>query len=201
MAKNNDVNRQFAALTFGYMDQLFRFAYARVGNTQDAEDIVQETYLKGYRAFHTVRKGDSIKGWLIQILMNNVRDHFRAASRAVQTVNIVDTHGENLVEPLQTGPEERLCDLEIDPALLKALNSMPPACVTPLLLREIHDATYSEIAALLNVPMGTVMSRLSRARVLLRKRLLVDGDSYGLRLFPNRQDNRPDSGGCCDALQ
>jgi RNA polymerase sigma-70 factor (ECF subfamily) len=199
MAQSNYPNRQFEKLTLGYVDQLFRFAYARVGNTQDAEDIVQETYLKGYRSFHNLRKGESARNWLTQILVNTVRDHFRKASRTIQTVEIAEAFLNGLEEPAQIGPEEQVCNREIDPLLAKALNLMPDTYAVPFLLREIYDTSYNEIAGILNVPIGTVMSRLSRARAVLRKTLLMD--SKNLTIFPNIKNQHADLRGPSDALQ
>ena len=75
------------------------------------------------------------------------------------------------------GPEEQLCRDEIDPALLRALKAIPENFLTPLLLREVHEASYDEIAQILSIPKGTVMSRLSRARGLLRKSLTAPTDT------------------------
>lgn len=200
MAQRNYQNRQFEELTFGYLDQLFRNAYARLGNRHDAEDIVQETYLKAYRAFGTFKNGTSVKNWLTQILVNNVRDHFRKASRTVQTVDIAEGLGEITEEPVQIGPEQEICDGEIDPSLASALRSMPDTCLAPLLLREIHEASYHEIATILDIPMGTVMSRLSRARALLRKKLLNDVRLDRLSIVPT-VDSESELGGSPNALR
>jgi RNA polymerase sigma-70 factor (ECF subfamily) len=201
MVQKNYQNRQFEELTFGYLDQLFRFAYARLGNRHDAEDVVQETYLKAYRAFGTFRNGTSIKNWLTQILMNNVRDHYRKASRKVQTVNIADEIEESSEEPAQIGPEQEMCDGEIDPFVASALKAIPGTCLTPLLLREIYDASYGEIAQILDIPIGTVMSRLSRARALLRKKLLSDLRSDSLPIAPAAEDSQAELGGSPNALR
>lgn len=171
MEKNTSRNREFENLTLGYAGQLFRLAYARVPTRQDAQDIVQETYLKDYRSFGKFREEASIKTWLTQILLNCVTDHFRKGARALATIDLDDVIDCSDFEPYEPGPEERLCDRQIDPALQAALEAMPETMLTPLLLKEIHDATYDEIADMLDVPRGTVMSRLFRARALLRKQL------------------------------
>ena len=146
-----------------------------MGNADDAEDIVQETCLKAYKSFHTFRGQTSIKNWLSRILINTVRDHFRKGGRTVETVELDDSieSDEMLAEP---GPEELLCNSEIHPELMKALSALPEQLLVPLLLREIDDATYEEMAQILDVPIGTVMSRLFRARKLMRKKLCNSAD-------------------------
>jgi RNA polymerase sigma-70 factor, ECF subfamily len=164
----------FEDSTFCYMEQLFRLAYSRIGNPQDAEDIVQDTYLKAWRAFSSIRQRESIKSWITHILINTIRDYRRKEMRTVQTVDISALEEDSLHEPRQDSPEEAICRDEIDPALLRALRSIPETFLTPLLLREINESTYEEIAHTLDIPIGTVMSRLFRARSLLRKALLPE---------------------------
>jgi RNA polymerase sigma-70 factor (ECF subfamily) len=160
----------FDKLALQYAEQLYRLAFARVGNAADAEDIVQETYLKAFKNFPTFRHETSVKNWLSKILVNSIRDHFRKSGRAVETVKFDDSAelDERVSEP---GADELLCHCEIHPELMKALSSLPEQLLAPLLLREIDDASYEEIAQILDVPKGTVMSRLFRARSLLRKKL------------------------------
>jgi RNA polymerase sigma-70 factor (ECF subfamily) len=161
------------------MEQLFRLAYARIGNLQDAEDVVQETYLKAWRSFDTVKQRENVKGWITQILINSIRDHHRKEQRRVPTIKISEIDEEALPASARLGPEQELCRDEIDPLLFKALCSIPESFLTPLLLREIHGSTYDEIAQTLGVPIGTVMSRLFRARSLLRSALLPDDLKQG----------------------
>lgn len=168
----NHHTKHFEDLTIGFADRLFRVAYARVGNVQDAEDIVQETYLKAYRAFDSFNEGTNVKGWLMQILINVVRDRHRMATHRVETVELKDWQ-EWANEPVFAGPEDTMTDNEIDPALAEALKCLSEQLAVPLILREGYDATYEEIARIMDIPIGTVMSRLSRARAALRERLKV----------------------------
>jgi RNA polymerase sigma-70 factor (ECF subfamily) len=172
-------HQEFEDSTFCFLEQLFRLAYARVGNTQDAEDLLQETYLKAYRSFSTLRKQTRIKSWLTQILINTISDYRRKEMRALTTIDIDAMPDDVPVSYSQIGPEEQLCRDEIDPALVRALKAIPESFLIPLLLREIQEATYEEIAHVLDIPKGTVMSRLSRARALLRKNLgsVIDPNS------------------------
>jgi RNA polymerase sigma-70 factor (ECF subfamily) len=169
----------FVSATSGYVDQLYRLVYSHVLNRQDAEDIVQETYLKAYRSYETFSNEMSVSNWMTRILINTVRDHFRKNRRCVP---IVDVDGAGLIEERPAGtaisPEDQLCNMEIDPSLLAALQLIPEPYLVPLLLREIHDASYDEIASVLDVPKGTVMSRLSRGRALLRKGFFSGADGH-----------------------
>ncbi|MGH9547812.1 MAG: sigma-70 family RNA polymerase sigma factor, partial [Terriglobales bacterium] len=134
---------------------------------------------KAYRAFGTFSRKTSVKNWLTAILINAVRDHLRKNARTISTIDFGNDqdNGESLYEPTTRSPEQELCDNAIDPALIAALKSMPEEFLVPLLLREIQDASYEEIAKILEIPQGTVMSRLSRARALLRKKLLAEPQS------------------------
>src|SRR4051812_6959243 len=103
----NHHTKHFEDLTIGFADRLFRVAYARVGNVQDAEDIVQETYLKAYRSFESFSEGTNIKSWLMQILINVLRDRHRMATHRIQTVELKDW-GEQVDEPVFASPEDIL---------------------------------------------------------------------------------------------
>lgn len=170
MADNN--NHKFENKTFGYLSQLFRLAYARVGNIEDAEDIVQSTYLKAFQGFDRLKGDSNVSAWLNQILINTIRDHFRKKGRLPATTSADDEDLDDNADYSEIGPEEILCDDEIDPALVQAFSAMPEQMASVFLLREMNDASYEEIASILEIPKGTVMSRLSRARTFLRKRLI-----------------------------
>lgn len=179
MTKNKDESvlrskhRRFKDLTYSYFEGLYRMAYARLSNAEDSEDVLQETYLKAFRAFDTFKEGSNAKAWLIQILLNVIRDHIRKEHRTLQAIPLDETiHATVQQFP---SPEQLLCARELDPALLGALRSLPETFLAPLLLRELQSLSYQEIATTLDIPIGTVMSRLSRARDLLRK--MLDGVS------------------------
>ncbi|MBX9571436.1 MAG: sigma-70 family RNA polymerase sigma factor [Candidatus Obscuribacterales bacterium] len=157
----------FEEMTFCYMKQLFRLAVARVGNSSDAEDIVQETYLKAFHAFGSFKEQSHVKTWLTRILINTANDHFRKIGRMVPIVNIE----EEIEVKSVPGPEEQLCNKEIDSDLLRALKTLAEPFLTPLILKDVYEASYEEIAQILDIPKGTVMSRLSRARAKLRENL------------------------------
>jgi RNA polymerase sigma-70 factor (ECF subfamily) len=192
---------EFEDATFGYLDHLYRLAYSRLGNVQDAEDIVQETYLKAYSGFGKFQGRASLKSWLTQILINNVKDHRRRSQRTLSTVDLSEALAIQGLEPASCspGPEELLLDGEIDGQLQQALAAIPEIFLTPLLLREIHESPYEEIAQILDIPKGTVMSRLSRARAMLRKSLSADLDIETSGRQNTKLTNNP--GGASDEVQ
>jgi RNA polymerase sigma-70 factor (ECF subfamily) len=169
----NRQKQRFKDLTYAQYERLYRLAYSRVGHRQEAEDIVQETYLKAYKAFHTLRDNSNIEAWLTQILMNTVRDYIRKLSHSPTLVSVDDdnAHCPEFPEATRRSPEEELCSQEVDSEILEALRSLPDTFLSVFLLREIDGASYQEISQILRIPSGTVMSRLSRARELLRSQL------------------------------
>ena len=168
MNKSKQDHLHFEDMTYKHMKQLFRLAYARMGNSVDAEDVVQETYLKAFRGFASFKNKAQTKTWLTRILINTANDHLRKNNR---TVFLLD--GDETPEQSGLGPEEMLCVDEMDPELSRALHALPATYLAPLVLREIYEVSYDEIARVLELPKGTVMSRLFRARALLRKNLLA----------------------------
>jgi RNA polymerase sigma-70 factor (ECF subfamily) len=171
----NSRKKQFETLTWPLSGDLFRFAYWRLGNRQDAEDVVQETFLKAYRSFHTFERGTNARAWLTRIMINVIKDTFKRKTQQPEVLALDDHIDE--IEFAQASsaalqdPETQLSENEVDPQLLAALKRLPSALLHPLLLREFEDMTYNDIAAVLDVPVGTVMSRLFRARQLVRRSL------------------------------
>jgi RNA polymerase sigma-70 factor (ECF subfamily) len=152
---------------------LYRLAYGRLGNRQDAEDVVQDSFVKAYRAQSSFKEGTNVEAWLTTILINTIRDHVRRVTRTPSVLSIEEAKesGVQLPDRQTAGVEQALIDSELDPELQAALQSLPDTFLTPVLLRDVHDLTYQEIAGVLDIPMGTVMSRLSRGRQMLRDRL------------------------------
>jgi RNA polymerase sigma-70 factor, ECF subfamily len=169
--------QEFEKLTWVFAGQLYRLAYSRLGNQQDAEDIVQEAYLRAFRSFHTLVPNSDTKAWLMKILLNVMNDHYSRNLRVVPTLPMDETAIDSDSPGAVRSPEQELSESEIDPKLLEAVRSLPAILVYPLLLREIEDMTYEEIALVLDIPIGTVMSRLFRARQSLRNKLADKAES------------------------
>src|SRR6202044_582109 len=166
--------QEFEKLTWPFGRDLFRLAHWRLGNLQDAEDVVQETYLRAFRSFHTFQSGTNLKGWMTRILLNVVNDTLKKRIRQPDLLTIEDECDDlvSLQDHSATSrdPEIQLIEREIRPDLMDALQRLPISLLQPLLLRELEDMTYGEIATTLDVPTGTVMSRLFRARRVIRDR-------------------------------
>lgn len=172
--------KRFKNSMYRYYSDLYRFVYARLGSELDAEDVVQKTYLKAFRAFRGFTNDSGPKVWLVCILINTIRDHVRKIARSPKTLPLDQLHKpeykagdgrSHLADPADLVSRD-----EIDHELLQALNELPDTFLAPLLLREIDDASYRTIASILEIPIGTVMSRLSRARTLLKDKLIKTGN-------------------------
>ena len=148
---------------------LFRLAMWLERDRGEAEDLVQETMLQALKSFHRYRAGTNCKAWLITIL-HHVRSNRHRAHRRQAAV---EEHDDRLAENVPFVPA---VPTEItDEDFLAALRGIPEHCQNIILLCDIEELTYKEIAAALQIPIGTVMSRLHRGRALLRQRLATAG--------------------------
>ena len=182
MFPSNTRKARFKDLTYGLYPKLFKLATARLGNKEDAEDAVQEAYTRAYKAFDTLKEPRNAGQWLVQILLNVLKDHVRRDSRQPAMIpldDIPEEHAATVQE--EADPERKVTEFELSPNLLEALQTLPDAFLSPLLLRQIYGASYQEIAAILKIPIGTVMSRLARARTILKNRLTQSSNSDSLR--------------------
>ncbi|HEY9760613.1 MAG TPA: sigma-70 family RNA polymerase sigma factor [Oculatellaceae cyanobacterium] len=167
--------KEFEKATMPFAGPLFGLARWRLTSMQDAEDAVQETFLRAYRSFDTFQPGSNMRAWLFKILLNVINDMLAKTQREVPRA-ILDENMEELeMQPSSSAslrdPQVLLEEKEFDQDLTDALACLPPTLLQPLLLREIEDFTYQEIATVLDIAQGTVMSRLFRARQLVRKHL------------------------------
>jgi RNA polymerase sigma-70 factor (ECF subfamily) len=147
-----------------HLRALSRAALRLARNLADAEDLVQETYLRAYRAFGTYTPGTDIRGWLFTILYRVRTDGYRRAARRPRTV---DERDPDLFAA--TGRFDRASDARRDVA--RGLAHVPPVFREAVVLRDVHELSYDEVSRTLGVPVGTVMSRLHRGRALLRRAL------------------------------
>ncbi|RTL36644.1 MAG: sigma-70 family RNA polymerase sigma factor [Candidatus Melainabacteria bacterium] len=179
--------KQFEELTGQFSQDIYRLALWRLANRQDAEDVVQDTYLRAFRSFHTFQTGTNTKAWLTRICLNVINDTLKKRIRQPDTVTLESENDE--LESLQSqsqslqDPAVQLASNEFDPHLLRALQKLPESLLYPLLLREIEELSYEEIAAVLSIPTGTVMSRLFRARRIVRERLTEPAQSLTKQRF------------------
>jgi RNA polymerase sigma-70 factor (ECF subfamily) len=148
-------------------DQLYNFAHWLAQNREEAEDLVQETYTKALRGFSSYAPGTNFRAWMYRILRNTFVTS-RTGLKATMTVPL-DQDGDGPIAPVDTQtPEAILIDRSNQQLLQSALEELPLHFREILLLCEVEEMSYQDIAETLTVPIGTVMSRLSRARAALR---------------------------------
>ena len=155
-----------------HMDALYRAALRMTRDPSDAQDLVQDTYLKAFRAAHRFERGTNLRAWLFTILMNTVRNRRRDGARDRVLVDSETVEAAPLTSPEAT-PEDRLLHDVLDEDLERALRALPDAFREAVWLRDVEEFSYAEIAEMMAVPMGTVMSRIARGRRLLHDRLLA----------------------------
>jgi len=167
-----DVRSEFEAQALPLADALYRTAYRMTRESAAAEDLVQETFLKAFRAYPGFEKGSNFKAWIFTILSNSFLNDARRKSRAAAPTDFAEIEPAGEPEPAYLRAEEvdRLRD-RLDDAAARALEKLPEEFRLPFLLSTLEDLSYKEIAAALGIPMGTVMSRLFRARRWLRDEL------------------------------
>lgn len=153
----------FEAEALPHLRSLYGTAYRMTRNAHDAEDLVQETFLRAYRAFDGFTPGTNIRAWLYTILHRARTDSFRKAGRSLKTVEL---EGDG---PSVPPPQDALASGGED--LARALDALPEVFRAAVVLRDVEDFSYEEIARILEVPIGTVMSRIHRGRAQLRELL------------------------------
>ena len=164
----------FSAEALQFLEPLFATAMRLTRNRADAEDLVQDTYVKAFRHSGQFKRGTNLRAWLYTILHNTWRNRRRDASR--DAVEVDSEQVEQLAaggaggEHIET-PERILMRSTLDADLQAALDSLPEAFLEAVWLRDVEEFSYAEIAEMLNVPIGTVMSRISRGRRMLYEKL------------------------------
>jgi len=163
----------FEAEALAALDSLYRTALRLTRVPADAEDLVQETYLKAFRAADRFEPGTNLRAWLFTILHNTARN--RARDRARDTVMVDSEIIERAADTPHHGaadtPESLLLRGTLAPELQAAIDELPDAFRQAVWLRDVEEFSYAEIAKMLNIPPGTVMSRISRGRRMLFDRL------------------------------
>jgi RNA polymerase sigma-70 factor (ECF subfamily) len=190
-------SRRFEELTLPHLAGLYRFALKLTGNTAAAEDLVQETYLRALRAFASLRDEAAARSWLFQILSRLVTDRHRVAGREVplpppeelDRFSLYDLISEEDPLPYSDRLHEDFLGQFRDEDVRAALLALPEAFRVPLVLLYTEGLTYREIADVLGCPVGTVMSRLHRARKILERELWECARKRGLvKAWKTRSD-------------
>ena len=157
----------FKELAMPLFDRLYNFAHWLTQNREEAEDLVQETFAKALKGFSSFQPGTNFRAWIYRILRNTFLTS-RSGLKATATVPL-DLEADEAVLPVSSGtPESILLDRLDREQVQQALDQLPVPYREILLLCEVEEMSYQEISSTLAIPMGTVMSRLSRARRALR---------------------------------
>ena len=166
-----DYDSAFATEALSHVDSLYGTALRLTRKPQDAEVLVQDTYLKAFRASRQFERGTNLKAWLFTILHNTFRNMRRHDGR-----NPVDVDSETVERAADAAgdertPEQLLTRATLDADLQAALDELPEGFRQAVWLRDVEEFAYAEIAQIVGVPIGTVMSRISRGRKMLHDRL------------------------------
>jgi RNA polymerase sigma-70 factor (ECF subfamily) len=172
---------RFAEDAMPFMDALYTAAMRMTHNAADAEDLVQETFLRGYRGYPRFEEGTNLRAWLYRILTNTFINSYRSKQRRPQESDLGEVEDLYLyrrlggLEASQRGrsAEDELMDVVTDSEVKAALDELPEQFRVAVLLADVEGFSYKEIADILDIPIGTVMSRLHRGRKGLQ-RLLAD---------------------------
>lgn len=164
-SQNDTSFTTFEELAIPLLDSLYKFARWLVHSQNDAEDLVQETYLKALRSYASFEPGTNFRAWIFQILKNT----FLASCSKLERRVTVAVDSEDDLPPTSVTPESLLIGGSDIDAVRSAIEQLPVIFREVILLCDVEDASYREIAEILSIPIGTVMSRLARARKLVRQ--------------------------------
>lgn len=172
-------NREFETLALPLLEPLYNFAYWQAQNRDEAQDLVQETFAKALRGFSSFERGTNFKAWIFRILRNTFLTS-RTGLRAMPMADVDDPAVEPVLVDPRSDPEELVLRASDRETLHRALEQLPAQYREVILLCDVEEMRYQEIADLLQVPIGTVMSRLARGRKRMRE-LLVGSAEGKLR--------------------
>ncbi len=173
---SSDLEERFERDALPLLREMYAGALRLTRNPADAEDLVQETYLRAYRAFSTFREGTNLRAWLYRILTNAFINLYRKRQREPQTISEDEVPEWYLYEQMtdqgaEASAERLVLEAIPDEDVQAALAELPEQFRLAVLLADVEGFSYREIAEMLEIPLGTVMSRLHRGRRALEKRL------------------------------
>jgi len=170
-------NAEFTTEAMQYAQSLYSTALRMTRNQSDAEDLVQETYLKAFRSYGSFETGTNLKAWLFRILTNTFINTYRAKQRRPQESDLGSVEDLFLYKRLPSlaglseSAEEQLLDLFPATEVREAIENLPETFLLPMLLNDVEGFSYKEVAEILDIPIGTVMSRLHRGRKTMQEAL------------------------------
>ncbi len=168
----------FESATMPYLDALYNTAVRMTRNPHDAEDLVQETFFKAYRHYDKFEEGTNLKAWLFRIMKNTFINNYRKTqSRPIESDfgEIEESLESRMTSPWGEAirdPEAEFLEKVVDEGVVTALNNLPEDYRMTVILADLEHFSYKEIAEILDIPLGTVMSRLYRGRKLLEAAML-----------------------------
>jgi RNA polymerase sigma-70 factor (ECF subfamily) len=170
---------RFTDVAMEHMPGLYSAALRMTRNAADAEDLVQETYLKAYRSYGSYQEGTNLRAWLYRILTNTYINSYRAAKRRPEVTDVEDVEDLYLYKRMSASgglregrsAEDAALDTFTDDVVKTALEELPDAFRMAVLLADVEGFSYKEISEITDVPIGTVMSRIHRGRRALQKTL------------------------------
>jgi len=171
------LKKQFEELVLPHLDALYATALRLTRDPREAEDLVQDTILRAYRFFHQFERGTNCKAWLFKILSNTFINRYRQRKREQRLLDEVEAVAESnyLVSREAVGrardPENAFLGSLVSTEVKAALEELPPSFRMAVILADLEDFSYREIADVMDCPIGTVMSRLCRGRRMLQARL------------------------------
>ena len=192
---------EFEEVALPHLDALFSLALALTRHRKDAEDLVQETYLRAFRFFDSYRAGTNIRAWLFRILRNAFINRYRSQKVRPEEVDFgkIEATYEQMIEETFLGrdpspsPEEILLHRTLDGEVQEALDQLSEEYRVVVLMALLEEMSYKEIASALSIPLGTVMSRLHRGRKILQASLLEFAQRKGILRggadVPNDEDS------------
>lgn len=163
-----------AGEAMAHLDHLYRVAFYLVKDASDAEDLVQETFARALAAHEQFEPATNMKAWLTRILRNFFFDHYHQKQRWVSAEELSEPQSDywqGLAAENNPGPEHGVLTRELDDQITDVLRKIPEEFRTPIVLVDVSDFSYEEAALIMSCPIGTVRSRLSRGRKLMRKYL------------------------------
>jgi RNA polymerase sigma-70 factor (ECF subfamily) len=180
--------KDFAQDAMQYAPQLYSAAMRLTRNSADAEDLVQDTYLRAWRSFATFQEGTNLRAWLYRILTNSFINKYRAKQRRPDEAGMDNIEDLYLYKRLSTldsslgnrSAEDTMFEMFTDDEVKSALEELPENFRLPVLLADVEGFHYKEIAEMLDIPVGTVMSRLHRGRKAMHKLLYDFASERGL---------------------
>ena len=180
-----DRRKRFEDEALPHLDALYSMAIRLARNPDDANDLLQETMLRAYRFFHQFESGTNCRAWMLTILFNNFRNGYRKSTReqpassADEFERKVETESLRL-DPAGSNPEALLAGQGMEGEVETALASLPDEFRQAVLLVDVEELSYQEVSGVLNVAIGTIKSRVSRGRAMLRERLTGFAKEQGI---------------------